>query len=200
MEDNENLDSPDISDNHTKKEIENNNPKFKIKSIISIFIIVAIFLLATIIIFNFLVSKENLDVKKKVFSLSDNSTLLFLDDKQYILNYQIMDKEIIMKGKYKITYGEHINENLLYQYSYYIEQFNDKNYTLGFLELQNDELYINNNKMNNDEGYINTYYILMAYYEDDTLIFYGYNVDTGIKIKFTQQVGEYANYYDKFVN
>ena len=65
---------------------------------------------------------------------------------------------------------------------------------LGFLELQNDTLYINEEK--NEDGYINTYYILMVYYEEDKLVFLGYNVDTGTKIKFTQQIGEYEKYIE----
>lgn len=190
MDDDDDVMSPSISDNHTNEEVEDSNIKPKRMSIISITIII-LFLVSVFFVFNFIVSRNNLNIEKQVFKLSDNSTLIFQKDNQYILSYQMGNQDIKMSGKYRITFGEEINENVISQYKYYINEFKKEEYVLGFLELQNDELYINDTK--NDDGYINTYYILMAYYEDEKIIFLGYNVDTGTKIKFTQQVGEYES-------
>lgn len=193
MDDDDDVMSPSISDNHTNEEVEDSNIKPKRMSIISITIII-LFLVSVFFVFNFIVSRNNLNIEKQVFKLSDNSTLIFQKDNQYILSYQMGNQDIKMSGKYRITFGEEINENVISQYKYYINEFKKEEYVLGFLELQNDELYINDTK--NDDGYINTYYILMAYYEEEKIIFLGYNVDTGTKIKFTQQVGEYEKYIE----
>lgn len=200
MQDNTNIESPDASGNYTNKEAKNHVKDLKVKSIISrIIIALGIGLIISIVFNRYIYTIKKLDIKEQVFKLSDNSTLLFLNDNEYLLNYQIMNEDIVMKGDYKITYGERINENILYEYKNYIEKLDSIESILGFLELQNNELYINNKKMENSEGYINTYYILMAHFEDNTLVFNGYNVDTGIEIEFTQQIGEYKQYYKKFV-
>lgn len=193
MDDDDDVKGPSISDNHTNVKVEDSNIKPKRMSIISITVII-LFLVSVFFVFNFIVSRNNLNVEKQVFKLSDNSTLIFQKDNQYILSYQMLNQQVKMSGKYRLTLGDEINENVVSQYQYYIDEFEREEYVLGFLELQNDELYINDTK--SDGGYINTYYILMVYYEEDSIIFFGYNVDTGTKIKFTQQVGEYEKYIE----
>lgn len=193
MDDDDQENCPSISDNHTNEEVEDSNIKPKRMSVISMTIII-LFLVSVFFVFNFIVSRNNLNIEKQVFKLSDNSTLIFGDDNQYILTYLMGNYDIKMSGKYKITFDDEINENVKSQYKFYINEFKEEEYVLGFLELQNDTLYINEEK--NEDGYINTYYILMAYYEEDKLVFLGYNVDTGTKIKFTQQIGEYEKYIE----
>ncbi|MBO5476824.1 MAG: hypothetical protein J6A15_03600 [Clostridia bacterium] len=193
MDDDDDVKCPSISDNHTNEEVEDSNIKPKRMSIISIAIIV-IFLASVFFVFNSIVSRSNFNIENQVFKLSDNSTLIFQKDNQYILSYQMGNQYIKMSGKYRITFGDEINENVKSEYKYYINDFKRDEYVLGFLELQNDELYINDIK--NDDGYINTYYILMVYYEEDKMTFLGYNVDTGTKIKFTQQIGGYEKYIE----
>ena len=193
MDDDDQENCPSISDNHTNEEVEDSNIKPKRMSVISMTIII-LFLVSVFFVFNFIVSRNNLNIEKQVFKLSDNSTLIFGDDNQYILSYLMGNYDIKMSGKYKITFDDEINENVKSQYKFYINEFKEEEYVLGFLELQNDTLYINEEK--NEDGYINTYYILMAYYEEDKLVFLGYNVDTGTKIKFTQQIGEYEKYIE----
>ncbi|MBQ8380146.1 MAG: hypothetical protein IJX34_04940 [Clostridia bacterium] len=193
MDDDDQENCPSISDNHTNEEVEDSNIKPKRMSIISMTIII-LFLVSVFFVFNFIVSRNNLNIEKQVFKLSDNSTLIFGDDNQYILSYLMGNYDIKMSGKYKITFDDEINENVKSQYKFYINEFKEEEYVLGFLELQNDTLYINEEK--NEDGYINTYYILMVYYEEDKLVFLGYNVDTGTKIKFTQQIGEYEKYIE----
>lgn len=192
MDDDDQENCPSISDNHTNEEVEDSNIKPKRMSVISMTIII-LFLVSVFFVFNFIVSRNNLNIEKQVFKLSDNSTLIFGDDNQYILTYLMGNYDIKMSGKYKITFDDEINENVKSQYKFYINEFKEE-YVLGFLELQNDTLYINEEK--NEDGYINTYYILMVYYEEDKLVFLGYNVDTGTKIKFTQQIGEYEKYIE----
>ena len=192
MDDDDQENCPSISDNHTNEEVEDSNIKPKRMSVISMTIII-LFLVSVFFVFNFIVSRNNLNIEKQVFKLSDNSTLIFGDDNQYILSYLMGNYDIKMSGKYKITFDDEINENVKSQYKFYINEFKEE-YVLGFLELQNDTLYINEEK--NEDGYINTYYILMVYYEEDKLVFLGYNVDTGTKIKFTQQIGEYEKYIE----
>lgn len=193
MDDDDQVNCPSISDNHTNEEVEDSNIKPKRMSVISMTIII-LFLVSVFFVFNFIVSRNNLNIEKQVFKLSDNSTLIFEEDNQYILSYLMGNYDIKMSGKYKITFDDEINENVKSQYKFYINEFKEEEYVLGFLELQNDTLYINEEK--NEDGYINTYYILMAYYEEDKLVFLGYNVDTGTKIKFTQQIGEYEKYIE----
>ena len=193
MDDNDQENCPSISDNHTNEEVEDSNIKPKRMSVISMTIII-LFLVSVFFVFNFIVSRNNLNIEKQVFKLSDNSTLIFGDDNQYILSYLMGNYDIKMSGKFKITFDDEINENVKSQYKFYINEFKEEEYVLGFLELQNDTLYINEEK--NEDGYINTYYILMVYYEEDKLVFLGYNVDTGTKIKFTQQIGEYEKYIE----
>jgi len=193
MDDDDQENCPSISDNHTNEEVEDSNIKPKRMSVISMTIII-LFLVSVFFVFNFIVSRNNLNIEKQVFKLSDNSTLIFGDDNQYILSYLMGNYDIKMSGKYKITFDDEINENVKSQYKFYINEFKEEEYVLGFLELQNDTLYINEEK--NEDGYINTYYILMVYYEEDKLVFLGYNVDTGTKIKFTQQNGEYEKYIE----
>lgn len=193
MDDDDQVNCPSISDNHTNEEVEDSNIKPKRMSVISMTIII-LFLVSVFFVFNFIVSRNNLNIEKQVFKLSDNSTLIFEEDNQYILIYLMGNYDIKMSGKYKITFDDEINENVKSQYKFYINEFKEEEYVLGFLELQNDTLYINEEK--NEDGYINTYYILMAYYEEDKLVFLGYNVDTGTKIKFTQQIGEYEKYIE----
>lgn len=193
MDDDDQVNCPSISDNHTNEEVEDSNIRPKRMSVISMTIII-LFLVSVFFVFNFIVSRNNLNIEKQVFKLSDNSTLIFEEDNQYILSYLMGNYDIKMSGKYKITFDDEINENVKSQYKFYINEFKEEEYVLGFLELQNDTLYINEEK--NEDGYINTYYILMAYYEEDKLVFLGYNVDTGTKIKFTQQIGEYEKYIE----
>lgn len=193
MDDDDEVKCPSISDNHTNEEVEDSNIKPKRMSVISMTIII-LFLVSVFFVFNFIVSSNNLNIEKQVFKLSDNSTLIFQKENQYMLSYKMGNQDIKMSGKYKMTFDEEINPNIKSQYKFYIEEFKKEEYVLGFLELQNDELYINDTK--NADGYINTYYILMVYYEEDKMVFLGYNVDTGTKIKFEQQVGEYEKYIE----
>lgn len=180
-----------------------NNPKNNNKcssnrlSIISIAIIVIVVALSTFGVFKLKIKKNEKNFSQEVFALSDKSTLLFIDDENYALNYNAKDKDITMYGKYKITYDEDINENVKYTYQKYIEDFKKSDYSLGFLELQNEELYINNEKSEN--GYINIYYILMLYEENGTTQLSGYNVDTGVKIKFERLKNEFNKYYNDIV-
>ena len=193
MEDEQKM-SPDIPDNHTNTGKEEK----QYVSIFSVILLVSIFVIVLCIILNFLLNNvRSFDVKGKVFSLSDNSTLLFLEDNEtYILSYEVLNEEVLMKGKYKITYGDEINENVRYEYGTYMDKLSKDNYVLGFIELQNEDLYINGEKA--EIGYINTYYIVRTYFDEDKrLIFSGYNVDTGVKVKFEEQKGEFDNYYDK---
>jgi hypothetical protein len=182
---------PDIS-------IASTISKDKNKKRISLFSIILIILVLAIIIFiacKLIIKKNDLDLSREVFTLSDNSTLLFLDDENYILTYKVMDRDIKMKGKYRFTYGNNLNENLKFEYKTYIEEFKKEDYILAFLELQNEELYVNDIKSEN--GYVNTYYILMVYYEDGEIKFSGYNIDTGIKVNFEKQSGKFDEYLNK---
>lgn len=185
MEDTKNVESPDTFADHTK--IEESRPKRL--SVISIILVLLV--LGPIIfggLYLFFNNSNSLSVEKEVFLLSDNSILNFKDNEKYELSYNIMNENVVMKGKYKISYGNNINENIRYEYKKYIDQFLKKEYVLGFLELQSDEIYINDEMVEN--GFNNTYYILMAYFEDNTLTFTGYNIDTGVKIKFVNQKSE----------
>lgn len=174
-------DGPDNSNNHTSIV-----QKKKRKSIITIFIIFIILILAVLIILKLVIKKDDLDLSKEAFLLSDNSTLLFVDEENYILSYNILDQSIDMKGKYILTYGENLNPNIEFEYSSYIQDFKREDYILGFLELQNQELYINNIKSEN--GYVNTYYIVMIYFDEEgNLALSGYNIDTGIRVDFEKQ-------------
>lgn len=191
MED-EQKESPDIPVDRTKME----EKMKRHHSIFSIILLILIFLIVLSLILGFILSNINtLNVKEKVFALSDNSTLLFLKDDTYILSYKVLNEEVIMKGNYKITYGDDINENIKYEYGDYIEKTSKDNYTLAFIELQNEELYINGKKA--ELGYVNTYYIVRAHFEDKSLMFNGYNIDTGIKVKFEEQRGKFKEYYNK---
>ena len=177
------------------------NPKTILKrrskrlSIFSIAIITIIVILSIIGLLKLVIKKDKKDLSQEVFLLSDKSTLLFVDDENYILNYNYKDKDITMYGKYRVSYDEDINENVKYSYKTYIEEFKKKDYNLSFLELQNEELYINNEKSEN--GYINMYYILMLYDEDGKAQLLGYNVDTGIKVKFEKQEKQFNKYYNE---
>ena len=177
------------------------NPKTILKrrskrlSIFSIAIITIIVILSIIGLLKLVIKKDKKDLSQEVFLLSDKSTLLFVDDENYILNYNYKDKDITMYGKYRVSYDEDINENVKYSYKTYIEEFKKKDYNLSFLELQNEELYINNEKSEN--GYINMYYILMLYDEDGKAQLLGYNVDTGIKVKFEKQEKQCNKYYNE---
>lgn len=159
-------------------------------SVISIILIAVISIIIILSIAKILTHKDKLDISKQVFMLSDKSMIYFVDDTNYILSYNLKNKNIKMNGKYKITYDNEINENIKYEYKTYINSFKKEKYNLGFLELQNEELYIDNQKSEN--GYINTYYILMAYEEKGKLKFTGYNVDTGVKVLF-EKVDEKLN-------
>lgn len=177
------------------------NPKTNLKrsskrlSIFSIAIITIVVILSIIGLLKVVIKKDKKDLSQEVFLLSDKSTLLFVDDENYILKYNYKDEDITMYGKYRVTYDEDINENVKYSYKTYIEEFRKKDYNLSFLELQNEELYINNEKSEN--GYINMYYILMLYEEDGKAQLLGYNVDTGIKVKFEKQDKQFNKYYDE---
>lgn len=177
------------------------NPKTNLKrsskrlSIFSIAIITIVVILSIIGLLKVVIKKDKKDLSQEVFLLSDKSTLLFVDDENYILKYNYKDEDITMYGKYRVTYDEDINENVKYSYKTYIEEFRKKDYNLSFLELQNEELYINNEKSEN--GYINMYYILMLYEEDGKAQLLGYNVDTGIKVKFEKQDNQFNKYYDE---
>ena len=177
------------------------NPKTILKrsskrlSIFSIAIITIVVILSIIGLLKVVIKKDKKDLSQEVFLLSDKSTLLFVDDENYILKYNYKDEDITMYGKYRVTYDEDINENVKYSYKTYIEEFRKKDYNLSFLELQNEELYINNEKSEN--GYINMYYILMLYEEDGKAQLLGYNVDTGIKVKFEKQDNQFNKYYDE---
>lgn len=185
--------SPDIPDNHTKSE----NGEKQYVSIFSVILLVLIFVIVLCVLLGVVFGNiQTFDVKGKVFSLSDNSTLLFLEDGQnYILSYKVLNQEVIMRGKYKITFGDDINENVKYEYGTYMDKLSKEDYVLGFIELQNEDLYINGEKA--ELGYINTYYIVRSYFEDDKIMFSGYNVDTGVKVKFEEIKDKFDNYYDE---
>lgn len=189
MEDKESV--PD-AENNQKTNLKRSSNRL---SIISIAIIVIVISLSIIGVLKLIIKKDRKDVSQEVFLLSDKSTLLFVDDENYILNYDYKDKDITMYGKYKISYDSDINNNVREAYKKYIEEFKKEDYNLGFLELQNKELYINNEKSEN--GNINTYYILMLYEENGTTHLSGYNVETGIKVKFEKQENEFNKYYNK---
>ena len=181
----DNLDNPKTETRRSTKRL----------SIFSIAIITIIVILSIIGLLKLVIKKDKKDLSQEVFLLSDKSTLLFVDDENYILNYNYKDKDITMYGKYRVSYDEDINENVKYSYKTYIEEFKKKDYNLTFLELQNEELYINNEKSEN--GYINMYYILMLYDEDGKAQLLGYNVDTGIKVKFEKQEKQFNKYYNE---
>ena len=181
----DNLDNPKTETRRSTKRL----------SIFSIAIITIIVILSIIGLLKLVIKKDKKDLSQEVFLLSDKSTLLFVDDENYILNYNYKDKDITMYGKYRVSYDEDINENVKYSYKTYIEEFKKKDYNLSFLELQNEELYINNEKSEN--GYINMYYILMLYDEDGKAQLLGYNVDTGIKVKFEKQEKQFNKYYNE---
>ena len=181
----DNLDNPKTETKRSSKRL----------SIFSIAIITIIVILSIIGLLKIVIKKDKKDLSQEVFLLSDKSTLLFVDDENYILKYNYKDEDITMYGKYRVTYDEDINENVKYSYKTYIEEFRKKDYNLSFLELQNEELYINNEKSEN--GYINMYYILMLYEEDGKAQLLGYNVDTGIKVKFEKQDKQFNKYYDE---
>lgn len=188
--------SPDISVNHTNTK-ENEKEKKK-KIIISIILVILILGIILYIAYNLFLKKDKFNLKEEVFTLSDKSTLLFLDNENYILNYDIMNQNMKMKGKYKITYDKDIDENIKSEYNSYIQEFRKEDYVLSYLELQNEELYVDDSKIEN--GQINTHYILMAYFEDGKLEFLGYNIDNGIKIKFEKQEGKFKEYFEKIEN
>ena len=181
----DNLDNPKTETKRSSKRL----------SIFSIAIVTVIVILSIIGLIKLVIKKDKKDLSQEVFLLSDKSTLLFVDDENYILNYNYKDKDITMYGKYRVSYDEDINENVKYSYKTYIEEFKKKDYNLTFLELQNEELYINNEKSEN--GYINMYYILMLYDEDGKAQLLGYNVDTGIKVKFEKQEKQFNKYYNE---
>ena len=181
----DNLDNPKTETRRSTKRL----------SIFSIAIITIIVILSIIGLLKLVIKKDKKDLSQEVFLLSDKSTLLFVDDENYILNYNYKDKDITMYGKYRVSYDDDINENVKYSYKTYIEEFKKKDYNLSFLELQNEELYINNEKSEN--GYINMYYILMLYDEDGKAQLLGYNVDTGIKVKFEKQEKQFNKYYNE---
>lgn len=183
----DNLDNPKTETKRSSKRL----------SIFSIAIITIIVILSIIGLLKLVIKKDKKDLSQEVFLLSDKSTLLFVDDENYILNYNYKDKDITMYGKYRVSYDEDINENVKYSYKTYIEEFKKKDYNLSFLELQNEELYINNEKSEN--GYINMYYILMLYDEDGKAQLLGYNVDTGIKVKFEKQEKQFNKYYNEIM-
>lgn len=181
----DNLDNPKTETRRSTKRL----------SIFSIAIITIIVILSIIGLLKLVIKKDKKDLSQEVFLLSDKSTLLFVDDENYILNYNYKDKDITMYGKYRVSYDEDINENVKYSYKTYIEEFKKKDYNLSFLELQNEELYINNEKSEN--GYINMYYILMLYDENGKTQLLGYNVETGIKVKFEKQEKQFNKYYNE---
>ena len=181
----DNLDNPKTETKRSSKRL----------SIFSIAIITIIVILSIIGLLKIVIKKDKKDLSQEVFLLSDKSTLLFVDDENYILNYNYKDKDITMYGKYRVSYDEDINENVKYSYKTYIEEFKKKDYNLSFLELQNEELYINNEKSEN--GYINMYYILMLYDENGKTQLLGYNVETGIKVKFEKQEKQFNKYYNE---
>lgn len=176
MEDENILNSPDTSVNHIR------NRRISIFSIILIAIIgVILAIVAALFIFN---DNGNKELKGKSFTLSDNSILNFIDEEAYSLSYKIMGQDVVMNGKYKMSYEDNINENIVFEYESYIDRIDREKYTLGFLELLNEEIFINGEKI--EKGYVNTYYIMTVLKEDDLLVFNGYNVDTGIKVKFKE--------------
>ena len=181
----DNLDNPKTETKRSSKRL----------SIFSIAIVTVIVILSIIGLIKLVIKKDKKDLSQEVFLLSDKSTLLFVDDENYILNYNYKDKDITMYGKYRVSYDEDINENVKYSYKTYIEEFKKKDYNLTFLELQNEELYINNEKSEN--GYINMYYILMLYDENGKTQLLGYNVETGIKVKFEKQEKQFNKYYNE---
>lgn len=181
----DNLDNPKTETKRSSKRL----------SIFSIAIVTVIVILSIIGLIKLVIKKDKKDLSQEVFLLSDKSTLLFVDNENYILNYNYKDKDITMYGKYRVSYDEDINENVKYSYKTYIEEFKKKDYNLTFLELQNEELYINNEKSEN--GYINMYYILMLYDENGKTQLLGYNVETGIKVKFEKQEKQFNKYYNE---
>lgn len=175
---------PDVS-----KSSKNTN-RFSIITIAIIVLMVSFSILGLIKVFH---KKDKLDLTNEVFLLSDKSTLYFVDDTNYMLSYNLKNKDIKMSGKYKISYDDDINDNIKYEYKTYINSFKKEKYNLGFLELQNEELYIDSKKSEN--GYINTYYILMAYEENGVLKFTGYNIDTGVKVLFERVDSKISDIY-----
>ena len=166
----DNLDNPKTETRRSTKRL----------SIFSIAIITIIVILSIIGLLKVVIKKDKKDLSQEVFLLSDKSTLLFVDNENYILKYNYKDEDITMYGKYRVTYDEDINENVKYSYKTYIEEFRKKDYNLSFLELQNEELYINNEKSENGKAQL-----------------LGYNVDTGIKVKFEKQDNQFNKYYDE---
>ena len=181
----DNLDNPKTETKRSSKRL----------SIFSIAIVTVIVILSIIGLIKLVIKKDKKDLSQEVFLLSDKSTLLFVDNENYILNYNYKDKDITMFGKYRVSYDDDINENVKYSYKTYIEEFKKKDYNLSFLELQNEELYINNEKSEN--GYINMYYILMLYDENGKTQLLGYNVETGIKVKFEKQEKQFNKNYNE---
>ena len=175
---------PDVS-----KSSKNTN-RFSIITIAIIVLMVSLSILGLAKVFH---KKNKLDITNEVFLLSDKSTLYFVDDTSYMLNYNLKNKDIKMSGKYKISYDDDINDNIKYEYKTYINSFKKEKYNLGFLELQNEELYIDSQKSEN--GYINTYYILMAYEENGVFKFTGYNIDTGVKVLFEKVDSKISDIY-----
>lgn len=173
-----------------------NHTKSRRLSIISIIIIAVVALtILGIGIKKLKASMKSYNIEKQAFLLSDNSKLMFVDEENYILTYKIMSQELIMKGKYKISFDDKINENIVYEYKDFINDLKSRNENskVVFLELLNEDLYVNETKAVN--GSRNIYYLLTTSFEEkNNLVLSGYNIDNGTKIKFTEQKGEFDSY------
>lgn len=183
--------SSDISINHT-------NTTEKRISLISIILVILILSVILYVTCKIIFKKNAFDLSKEAFVLSDKTTLLFLDSENYALEYDVIDEKVKMTGRYRFTYGDNVNENIKYEYKTYIQDFKKEDYVLGFLELQNENLYINNKKSEN--GYNNTYYLLMIYFENGKIEFSGYNIDTGIRVEFKNEKEKFEQYYKQIEN
>lgn len=183
--------------NFNSYSIENNeNKKDKIKKwlfpIIIICSFIAVFFITLFIVYKV---KYAFNIDKKDFELSDSSNIIFYDKNKYMLSYEIMSNNIVMLGEYNMLIDSDIPGDITQKYENYTSLFNEEKYRTGYLELNNKELYINGEK--EETGDINTDYILMLYYDDGKMEFKGYNVNTGIKIKFEEQKGKYDEIYNQ---
>lgn len=176
--------------------VNEKNKKKKWLVILLIIVLCAAVICTTI--FCVLKVKYAFNLDKKYFKLSDSSSIIFYDKNKYMLSYEIMSNNVIMLGEYNMSMDNSISKDILNKYNEYILEFGKDDYRLGYLELNNKELYINGEK--EDAGSIDTNYLLMLYYNDGNMEFKGYNVTTGIKIKFKEQKGQFKQVYNSNIS